>query len=162
MASVKLSAKALGSVVTLKENGTAAEFVVACHNYESALNGAGRTLLVRKAVLSDRVSWANNVDSTTDLEWEGVNHCKLRDWLNETYLRRFDSDIQRSIETTSYPSGYSTDRGKGKSKIFVLSEAEYTTALDGTALNARHEQLVVHPGAHRLQVRCGQISGIRQ
>ena len=127
MASVALSTKALGSVITLKENGTAAEFVVACHDYESRLNGAGRTLLVRKAVLSDQVAWAYRVDSTTDLYWSG---CRLNGWLNETYLGRFDSDIQRNIETTNY------NPSNDKSRIFVLSEAEYTTALDANVLNA--------------------------
>lgn len=61
MASVKLSEKALGSVVTLKENGTAAEFVVACHNYEAGLNGAGRTLLVRKTSLEDKQKWGTKL-----------------------------------------------------------------------------------------------------
>ena len=132
MASVALSTKALGSVITLKENGTAAEFVVACHNYESGLNGTGRTLLVRKAVLSDQVAWAYRVDSTTDLHWSG---CRLNGWLNETYLGRFDSDIQRNIETTEYPAGYYAGNS-GESRIFVLSEAEYTGKLDANVLNA--------------------------
>lgn len=133
MASAVLSTMPVGSVVKLNENGTAVEFVVACHDYQSELNGTGRTLLVRKAVLSDQEAWSHYVDSTTDLEWD---KCVLKEWLNETYLNRLDSDIRGHITETSYPSGYFTDRGKGKSRIFVLSEAEYTGKLNSSALNA--------------------------
>lgn len=48
MANVQLGSKALGSIVKLKENGIPVTFYVACHNYESGLNGVGRTLVVRK------------------------------------------------------------------------------------------------------------------
>lgn len=37
-----------GSVVLIQENDIKAEFYIAKHDYESSLNGAGRTLLVRK------------------------------------------------------------------------------------------------------------------
>ena len=47
-----LSSLAVGSVIQLAENGTAADYYVAAHNYESGLNGTGRTLVVRKDCLS--------------------------------------------------------------------------------------------------------------
>ena len=122
MASVKLSAKALGSVVTLKENGTAAEFVVACHNYESALNGAGRTLLVRKTSLADKHRWGN-VDSTTDLCWG--DRSDLKSWLEETYAARLDEEIRRNIGTTKYHCnghGYGDKQAEGS--VFLLSAYE--------------------------------------
>ena len=125
MASVKLSAKALGSVVTLKENGTAAEFVVACHNYESALNGAGRTLLVRKTSLADKHGWGN-VDSTTDLRW--ADRSDLKSWLEETYAARLDEEIRRNIGKTKY---YYNDPGinngqQAEGSVFLLSAYELT------------------------------------
>lgn len=142
MASVKLSAKALGSVVTLKENGTAAEFVVACHNYESALNGAGRTLLVRKTSLADKYRWGD-VDSTTDLRW--ADRSDLKSWLEETYAARLDEEIRRNIGKTKY---YYNDPGinngqQAEGSVFLLSAyelsgenyyADNSTKLDDAAL----------------------------
>lgn len=43
-----LSDYAEGDLVQIPESGTPVEFYVAKHDYESQLNGAGRTLLVRK------------------------------------------------------------------------------------------------------------------
>lgn len=142
MASVKLSAKALGSVVTLKENGTAAEFVVACHNYESTLNGAGRTLLVRKTSLADKHRWGY-VDSTTDLRW--ADRSDLKSWLEETYAARLDEEIRRNIGKTKY---YYNDPGisngqQAEGSVFLLSAyelsgenyyADNSTKLDDAAL----------------------------
>ena len=143
MASVKLSEKALGSVVTLKENGTAAEFVVACHNYESALNGAGRTLLVRKTSLEDKQEW-DSVDSTTDLDW---GKAYLKSWLEGTYAARLDEEIRRNIGKTKYhyddPAHGGTDQAEGS--VFLLSAyelsgenyyADHSTKLDDTVLRA--------------------------
>lgn len=125
MASVKLSAKALGSVVTVKENGTAAEFVVACHNYEAGLNGAGRTLLVRKTSLADQHRWGY-VDSTTDLCW--ADKSDLKSWLEKTYAARLDEKIRRNIGTTKYycndPAHSSTGQAMGS--VFLLSAYELT------------------------------------
>ena len=45
---INLGDMELGTLVKLNENGTPAEFYVACHNYEAGLNGNGRTLVVRK------------------------------------------------------------------------------------------------------------------
>lgn len=144
MASVKLSAKALGSVVTPKENDTAAEFVVACHNYESALNGAGRTLLVRKTSLADEHRWGN-VDSTTDLCWG--DRSDLKSWLEETYAARLDEEIRRNIGKTKYycknPAHAGTEQAEGS--VFLLSAyelsgenyyADNSTKLDDAVLRA--------------------------
>lgn len=143
MASVKLSEKALGSVVTLKENGTAVEFVVACHNYESALNGAGRTLLVRKTSLEDKQKWGS-VDSTTDLNW---GKAYLKSWLEGTYAARLDEEIRRNIGKTKYyyndPAHVGAEQAEGS--VFLLSAyelsgenyyADNSTKLDDTVLRA--------------------------
>lgn len=50
-----LSALAEGTLITINENGAPIEFYVACQNYESALNGDGRVLCVRKDVQSNQV-----------------------------------------------------------------------------------------------------------
>ena len=50
MAVRKLSEISEGEIIKLKENGSLVDFYVAKHNYESGLNGEGRTLLVRKDI----------------------------------------------------------------------------------------------------------------
>ena len=55
MATTTLGNKSTGSIIKLKENGTLVDFYVAKHDYESSLNGAGRTLVVRKDTYDDRV-----------------------------------------------------------------------------------------------------------
>ena len=74
-----LSTKAIGSTVKIKESGTLVDFYVVKHNYESGLNGSGRTLLARKDLLDEGlVTWdedGGNNYSTSDLD----------NWLNTTY-----------------------------------------------------------------------------
>ena len=42
----------VGSIVKINENGNPVEYYIACHNYESRLNGDGLALLVRKRATS--------------------------------------------------------------------------------------------------------------
>lgn len=122
MASVALSTKPVGSVVKLNENGTAAEYVVARHNYEAGLNGAGRTLLVRKTSLEDKQKW-DSVGSTTDLDW---GKAYLKSWLEGTYAARLDEEIRRNIGKTKYyyddPARGGTEQAEGS--VFLLSAYE--------------------------------------
>lgn len=122
MASEKLSAKALGSIVKVNENGTAAEFVVACHNYEAGLNGNGRTLLVRKTSLEDRELWAY-LDSTTDLNWN-VSHMKY--WVGTQYIVRLDEEIRRNLGKTNYYYSGANSAGRTQGSAFLLSAYELT------------------------------------
>ena len=143
MASVALSTKPVGSVVKLNENGTAVEFVVACHNYQSGLNGTGRTLLVRKTSLADKHRWGS-VDSTTDLRWGDGSD--LKGWLEKTYAARLDEEIRRNIGTTKYycnGHGYGDKQVEGS--VFILSAyelsgekyyADNSTKLDDAVLRA--------------------------
>lgn len=124
---------AVGSIVKLNENGSPVEFYVAAQNYESALNGEGRTLLVRKDVYDQRQWNNNNVNA-----WAASS---LRLWLNSSYLNLFDSKIQEFIGTTSYyitvgngdwTVSYATDA------IFILSLTELgmsgSANVEGSAL----------------------------
>ena len=63
MATTTLGNKSTGSIIKLKENGTLVDFYVAKHDYESGLNGAGRTLVVRKDTYDDRVWDSGNVNA---------------------------------------------------------------------------------------------------
>lgn len=122
MASVKLSAKALGSIVKVNENGRAAEFVVACHNYEARLNGTGRTLLVRKTSLEDRELWAQ-YNSITNLGWN-VSHMKY--WVGNQYIVRLDEEIRRNLGKTNYYYSDPDSAGRTYGSAFLLSAYELT------------------------------------
>lgn len=122
MASVKLSTKALGSTVKVNENGTAAEFVVACHNYEAGLNGSGRTLLVRKTSLEDRELWGQ-LGSATNLDWN-VSHMKY--WVGNQYIVRLDEEIRKNLGKTNYYCSGANSAGRTYGSAFLLSAYELT------------------------------------
>lgn len=92
-AGTPLSDFAEGSVVKLNENGSPVEFYVAKHNYESGLNGTGRTLLVRKKCYPNSVF----VFGDTSRYSESIIHT----WLTGTYKGLLDADIQAAIALSS-------------------------------------------------------------
>lgn len=92
MSYVMLSSKATGSIIKLKENGKLVDFYVASHNYEQSLNGAGRTLVVRKDVY-DKRQW-----HSSDLN--AYASSTIDSWLNSTYKNLLDSAIRSLIGTT--------------------------------------------------------------
>ena len=112
-----LGSVAVGSIVKIKENGSPVDFYVAKHDYESGLNGAGRTLLVRKDVYDNR-SW----DSDNVNAWA---RCTMRTWLNGAYKAMLDSDIQEAIGTTRY---YYTP-GNGSNSVTTRSDAIFMLSL---------------------------------
>lgn len=89
-----LAEMAEGSLVKMNESGAPVEFYVAKHDYESELNGAGRTLVVRKDVYDMRQWNTIQANSWTD--------CSMRNWLNGDYKALLDADIQEVIGTTTY------------------------------------------------------------
>ena len=81
-----------GDIIQLNEGGDPVDFYVAKHDYESGLNGAGRTLVVRKDCYDNRV-WDNgnvNAYASSDLD----------SWFNSTYKNMLDADIRSLIGTT--------------------------------------------------------------
>ena len=123
-----------GSILKILEGGVLTDFYVAKHNYESGLNGAGRTLLVRKDCY-DKRAWHKSrvntyVSSTID------------SWLNGKYKQLFSSEIQAAIGTTKFyytPGNGNTTVGTLSRAVFLLSVTElgktatYANA-EGTAL----------------------------
>lgn len=121
-----LSAVAEESIVKLKENGALVDFYVAKHDYESGLNGTGRTLLARAKHWPTDVVW-NNIrenayaDSTIDR------------WLNNDYKNKLDPSIQAQITETQFY--YTVGNGSRKTvplsrDIFILSGTEYGISAD--------------------------------
>ena len=126
MATVKLGAKAAGSIVKLRENGALVDFIVANQgkpasgNYDDSCNG---TWLVRKDIHSNR-AWdsSNNDYANSD----------VHSWLNNTYLNLLDADIKAAVKQVKIPyrkgSGTSTSVTSGANglscKAFLLSMKE--------------------------------------
>ena len=83
-----------GDIIQLNEGGVPVDFYVACHNYEQSLNGAGRTLVVRKDVYDHRAWHSSNVNA-----WAS---CTMRSWLNRDYKALLGPEIQEAMGTTTY------------------------------------------------------------
>lgn len=144
MANVKLGTKAVGSIVKLKVNGTAKEFIVVHQGkpsslYDESCNG---TWLLMKDIYEKR-------------QWNSYNGNKLESstihsYLNSTFLNLFESNIRDAIKQVKIP--YRKNGGSGGTdqsganglpcKIFLLSgyEVGWTTSdssfpVDGAKLD---------------------------
>lgn len=122
-----------GKTVLMDEGSNVVEFIVAKHDYESELNGAGRTLLVRKHYAAI-MAW----DST----WSTYASSDVNSWLNEEYLNSFSSAQKKAIDKTTiyYTPGFSDSYcNSGSSKvttmaksIFLLSSHEFGYDTEGS------------------------------
>lgn len=123
-----------GELVKLNENGSPVEFYVAKHDYEPDLNGAGRTLLVRKDVYDQRQWHSSNVNA-----WAS---CTMLSWMNGDYKGLLDPSIQEAMGTTTYyytPGNGNTSVSTRSDAVFLLSLTElgqsHTSAnMEGSAL----------------------------
>lgn len=119
MATTTLGNKAVGSIVKLKENGVLVEFYVAKHDYENGLNGAGRTLLVRKDCYDNRQWHSSNVNAYAS--------STIDSWLNSTYKNLFPADIRTAMATTKFyytPGNGNTSVTTLQRSVFLLSMTE--------------------------------------
>lgn len=115
-----------GDIVLLNESGSPVEFYVAKHDYESGLNGAGRTLLVRKGGY-DKRSWnstAVNAYATSDIDA----------WLNVGYKDLLDSNVQKAIATTKF---YYTP-GNGTNSVSTLERSAFLLSLAELAASTNY------------------------
>lgn len=116
---IPLSDYAEGDIIKLNESGSPVEFYVAKHDYESGLNGAGRTLVVRKDTYDDRVWDSGNVNAYASSD--------LDSWFNSTYKNMLDADIRSPIGTTKIrytPGNGNNTVGTLERAIFALSLTE--------------------------------------
>lgn len=123
----------VGSIVKINENGNPVEYYIACHNYESRLNGDGLALLVRK-LCGDDVAFSTGANS-----YIGGT---LDDYLNSTFFSRFDGSVRGKIALTEFY--YTPGNGVGtmttlQRRVFQLSSTEYGLSVgnvnaEGTAL----------------------------
>ena len=126
MANVLLSTKAVGSTVKLTVNGKAREFIVVHQGkpssvYDESCNG---TWLLMKDIYENRVWQGGNIN-----KYESSD---IHSYLNNTFLKLFDSNIQGAIKQVKLPyrknggSGGTTQQGANglPCKIFLLSAPE--------------------------------------
>lgn len=138
-----------GAILYLNESGSPVPFYIAKHDYESGLNGAGRTLIVRKDCYDMRVfSNSNNAYANSALD----------SWLCNTYLKLLDADIQAAIGTTKfYYTLVRTTVTTLQRAVFQLS----LTELGKSASNANTEGSAL-PIASTLQIAYRNGSAVVQ
>lgn len=125
--------------VYLMEGGTKVKFYVLAHNYESGLNGTGRTLFCRESpATSGPWSSVGEYGRRVDIAW-GITRdgytCSIYDWLTTTYFYKFAADVKGWMGKTRYSPGDS----RFATSIFTLSESESVYSLysrpEGTLLS---------------------------
>lgn len=126
MANAKLGTKAVGSIVKLKVNGTAKEFIVVHQGKPSSLydDSCNGTWLLMKDIYENRVWQSGNIN-----KYESSD---IHTYLNSTFLNLFDSNIKDAIKQVKIP--YRKNGGSGGTnqsganglscKIFLLSGYE--------------------------------------
>ena len=123
-----------GTLIKIRENGTLVEFYVSKHDYESSLNGAGRTLVVRKDVYDQRQWHSSNVNAYAS--------STIDSWLNSTYKNLLDADIRSLIGTTKIrytPGNGNNTVGTLERAFFALSltelgQSNFYANIEGSAL----------------------------
>ena len=133
MANVRLGAKAVGSTVKIKVNGTVKDFIIVHQGkpssvYDDSCNG---TWLLMKDIYEKR-QW--NRSGTSDYA-----NSTIHSYLNGTFLGLFESNIKNAIKQVKLPyrigSGMSTTVASGSNglsaKIFLLSATETSFSFDG-------------------------------
>lgn len=149
---IQLNTITPGAILMLNESGSPVPFYIAKHDYESGLNGAGHTLLVRKDCYDMRVFSESNTTSYAD--------STLSSWLCNTWLKLLDSDIQTMIGTTKF---YDT-AGQGNNAVITLQRAVFQLSLTelGNSSNLANTEGSTLPIASTLQIARHNGSAVNQ
>ena len=132
--------------VYLMEGNTKVKFYALSHNYESGLNGKGRTLFCRE---SPAGSGTHTTSAKEDYRVDSNNEDA---WYKNTYVNKFSGEVRKLIGMTKYigqyahmsytqigdPSKVVLDSGTYESSFFPLSTAEVGGSgfSDGSALSS--------------------------
>lgn len=138
-----------GDIVYLNESGSPVEFYVAKHDYESGLNGTGRTLLVRKDCYGIMAWDSSNVNAYAT--------STISTWLNGDYKALLDASVQSAIGTTKFYYTSGTAVTTLERSVFLLS----LTELGGTGEYANVEGSAL-PIASTLQIAYLSGSAVAQ
>ena len=113
---------AQGDTVYINENGSPVAFYVAKHDYESGLNGAGRTALLRSSTIG-----IYPINSSGVNEYAGG---EVDAFLNGDYLARFSPAARSLIGKTSFKYTTSENASAGNNTTTVLERAVFLPALN--------------------------------
>lgn len=133
--------------VYLMEGSSKVKFYALSHNYESGLNGKGRTLFCRESPAG------SGTHTTSAKENYRVDSNNEDAWYKNTYVNKFSEEVRNLIGMTKYAGHYvryydysSTGGGNGialdgdiyKSSFFPISAAEVGASgySDGSALSS--------------------------
>ena len=137
--------------VYLMEGSSKVKFYVLAHNYESGLNGNGRTLFCRESPATSGIRCQTG--SSYSLGWGTINYGGTRvtnaiyKYLTDTYPSSFTSTVKKWIATTQYKAYSPRDYYASPSNFnlvtfntafFTISEAEVVTSAghsDGSLLS---------------------------
>lgn len=123
---IPLSTITPGAILYMNESGSPVPFYIAKHDYESGLNGAGRTLVVRKDCYDMRRFGYNGTYAGGSLD----------KWTSETYVALLDAGVRTEMGKTTFYSNEATIQRAA----FQLSATEYgfgggsLWAVEGTVL----------------------------
>ena len=86
--------------VYLMEDGAKVKFYALCHNYESVLNGMGRTMFCRESPATSGMHIGHG-------EYSYCVNDNIEDtWYKNTYVNKFSDDVRNLIGTTKYIGQY--------------------------------------------------------
>lgn len=127
--------------VYLMEDGAKVKFYVLAHNYESGLNGNGRTLFCRESpAMKGPWSSVGEFGRRVNIAWGTTNSgyiCTIYDWLTTTYFNKFAADVKGWMGKTRYSPG---NNSRFTTSIFTLSASESVYSLssrpEGTLLSS--------------------------
>ena len=128
MANVKLGTKAVGSIVKIKVNGAAKDFIIVhqglpSSKYDASCNGVWLLML------------GSYTSMSFDSAYNRYAESRIHSYLNGTFYNAIDATIRSAIKTVKIPYTYYTSNGassgyvysgaKGLStKVFILSVSE--------------------------------------
>ena len=132
--------------VYLMEGSSKVKFYALAHNYESGLNGKGRTLFCRESPAG------SGTHTTSAKENYRVDSNNEDAWYKNTYVNKFSDEVRGLIGTTKYsgqyasmsvlpngtPTGTVLHRGTYESSFFPVSATEVggSNFSDGSALSS--------------------------
>lgn len=86
--------------VYLMEDGAKVKFYALGHNYESSLNGRGRTLFCRESPAT------SDTHTTSKRESHIVDTIDEATWYKNTYVKKFTDEVRNWIGSTKYTGSY--------------------------------------------------------
>ena len=142
---ITLNTITTGAILYLNESGNPVPFYIAKHDYESGLNGAGRTLVVRKDCYDMRIF----ASPGADFPQNNYATSSLDSWLRGTYTNFLDIDTRDLIGTTKfyYTPGYGGRVTTLQRTVFQLSLTEL-----GKSESGKKPEGSVLPIASKLQI----------